>query len=237
LFAPVLESYAASTNAMERYYIQALERQRSAGLDIVYGLDGGIVPYVGDIQAISRTPGIFEYVYKQFELVSDGDQTDGRYLLRERYRPRDVALESLAFSTPQQLADSGIMKLEAPSKCGLIRLQVHIEYTKQPRIFRPSGIELNFSDGNQLIWRGVVRPLEPNQTFVTYVSPLPPEAFYKVFGQGPVQSATWDKIEYRPLQADFLGSRAARIRMSGLQCVDPQLFADASAQSQMAIAQ
>src|SRR5262249_8579932 len=37
LFAPVLETYAASTDTLELYYLRALDRQRLAGLEIVYG--------------------------------------------------------------------------------------------------------------------------------------------------------------------------------------------------------
>src|SRR5207249_7670700 len=72
-FAPVLESYAASTEALDQYYVRALDRQRRAGLEIVYGLD---IP-VGGLQATTRSPTVFEYVYKNFEIVSSGEHADG----------------------------------------------------------------------------------------------------------------------------------------------------------------
>ena len=234
-FAPVLESYAASTESLEHYYIQALERQRVKGLDIMYGLDGGVVPNIGGIQAITRTPRIFEYLYRHFELVSDEDHVDGHYELREPYQPRDVAIEELPFSTPHQLVDSGTLKLAVPSTCGLVRLQMRIDYTKNSLIFRPSAIGLSLSNGDQLVWRGSVRPQEPNQKFVTYVSPLPPETFHKVFSQGPVQSLKWDKIQYWNLPADLLGSSASRIIVETLHCLDPKKFVEATPASQMAI--
>jgi hypothetical protein len=83
------------------------------------------------------------------------------------------------------------------------------------------------------VWRGSVRPLEFGQTFVTYVSPLPPETFPKIFGSSPVQGVKWDKIEYRDLPSDPLGSRARHIQITGLDCLDPQKFAS-STPSQLA---
>jgi hypothetical protein len=234
VFAPVLESYASSTDFLQRYYIDALDRQRQAGLDIIYGTDGGVVPLLGDIQGITRTPRIFEYLYRHFELASNEDHPDGHYKLRERHPARDVTMEELQFSTPHQLINLGTFKLDAPSTCGVIRLEMQIDYTKNPRIFRPSGIELSLSDSDQLVWRGSVRPIELSQTFVTYISPLPPATFPKIFGSGPVQGVKWDKIEYRDLPSDALGSRAKHIRITGLHCLDPQKFAEGTGAPQLA---
>jgi hypothetical protein len=233
IFAPVLESYASSTDSLQRYYIDALDRQRRAGLDVIYGADGGVIPLLGGIQGITRAPRIFEYLYRNFELASNEDHPDGHYKLRERHPARDLLMEELEFSIPRQLIDSGTFKLDAPSTCGVVRVEMQINYSKNPRIFRPSGIELSFSDSDQLVWRGSVRPLELGQTFVTYVSPLPPETFPKIFGSGPVQGVKWDKIEYRDLPSDPLGSRAKHIQITGLHCLDPQKFA-ASIPAQLA---
>jgi len=224
IFAPVLESYASSTDSLERYYIDALDRQRRAGLDVVYGSEGEVVPLGEDIQGITRTPRIFEYLYRHFELANNEDHSDGHYKLRERHPARDLMTEELQFSTPHQLIDSGTFKLDAPSTCGVVRVDMQIDYSKNPRIFRPSGIELSLSDSDQLVWRGSIRPLELGQTFVTYISPLSAATFPKIFGSGPVQSTKWDKIEYRDLPSDALGTRARHIKITGLYCLDPQKF-------------
>ncbi|PYS05079.1 MAG: hypothetical protein DMG16_00820 [Acidobacteria bacterium] len=227
-FAPVLESYAASTEALEQYYVRALDRQRRAGLEIVYGLDKDLVPTVDGIQAITRSPIVFEYVYKHFEIVSNEQHTDAHYILRPRRQPRDTAMEELRFSIPRQVVDSGILKLNVPSACGLVQLETRIEYAKNPRIFRPSGIELSLSNSDRAVWQGAVRPLKPSETFVTYISPLPPQTFHKVFGEGPVQNMKWDKLEYHAFRADFLGSPATRIDVTAIRCVDPEKFVEAT---------
>ena len=227
-FAPVLESYGASTESLERYYIRALDSRRRAGLEIVYGIDGGAVSPVDGLQAITRTPVIFEYLYKHFELAGNPEHGDAHYILRPRPQPRNADVEQLKFSIPQQSEDSGILKLDAPSACGLVLLDIRIDYAKNPHVFRPSGVELSLSNSDRPVWRGSIRPLALNESFVTYVSPLPSETFHKVFGQDPVQGVKWDKIEYHASSTDMLGSRPGLIRVGAVQCVDPKRFGEAA---------
>jgi hypothetical protein len=78
------------------------------------------------------------------------------------------------------------------------------------------------------VWQGSITPIEFNQSFVTYVSPLPPETFPKVFGQGPIPSRKWNKIEYWTAPTDILGSGVERVRPESIRCVDPQKFVEAS---------
>jgi hypothetical protein len=233
-FAPVLETYGASTRSLDQYYVQGLHRQKQAGLDIVYGPDRGDVTS-GALQAITRTPAVFEYLYRHFELASREEHRDGHYILRAAYQPRDAAVEPLKFSIPQQSVGSGILKLNAPSACGLVRLDVRIEYSKYPSIFRPSGIEISLSNADEPVWKWTIMPLEPNETFVTYISPLNPAGFHKVFGQDPVNSVTWDKLEYRSLRADMMGAPASRIEIPALQCLDSQKFVDPLPNTQTAL--
>jgi hypothetical protein len=226
-FAPVLESYAASTESLERYYVRALDKRRQAGLEIVYGPDEGAAPPVGDAEAITRTPIIFEYLYKHFELAGNQERPDAHYILRPRLQPREVATEPISFSRPQQSSDSGILRLDAPSTCGLVLLEIRIDYAKNPQVFRPGGIELTFSNKDQLVWHSSIKPLAPNASFVTYVSPLPAARFHEVFSQGPVQGVQWDKIEYHASNTDLLGSRASFVHVRAAQCVDPKKFEEA----------
>jgi hypothetical protein len=223
-FAPVLESYAASTAPLEQYYVRALDSRRRAGLEIIYGPDKGAFPSGDNVQAITRTPLIFEYLYKHFELTGNEEHADGHYILRPRPQPREVLTEPLKFSIPRQLPDSGILRLDAPSTCGLVLLEIGLDYAKNPHLFRPGGIELTFTSKDQLVWQGSIKPPTPNAPFVTYISPMPPAKFHQVFGQGPVQGVQWDKIEYHALATDVLGSRASFIHMNAAQCVDPGKF-------------
>jgi len=109
-----------------------------------------------------------------------------------------------------------------------VLLEIRINYAKNPHVFRPGGIELTFSNRDQLVWQGSIKPLAPNASFVTYVSPLPPARFHQVFSEGPVQGVQWDKIEYHPSSTDMLGSRASVVHVAAGQCVDPNKFIEAA---------
>ena len=230
-FAPVLENYAASSDALEKYYLQALTRQPPRSLAVVYGPDRELASPAEDVQPITRRPDVFEYLYARFELGHGQDHTDGHYLLHEREQVRNPAREPLAFAASHELADRALLKLAAPTTCGLVRLQLRAEYGKNTFIFRPSGIELTLDDGDQHVWQGEIQPFEPNHTFATYVSPLPPGTFHKVFGEGPIQSVKWDRLEYRALPTDILGTKADHVRIESIQCLDPQKFVEASPSS------
>jgi hypothetical protein len=183
---------------------------------------------------ITQTPGIFEYLYSHFGLASTDEHADGHYILRGRESQRNISREPITFAATHELADRGVLKLAAPTTCGLMRLQLDVEYARDPFIYRPSGLELILSDGDQQVWQGVIQPPEPNHTFTTYISPLTPATFHKVFGEGSIPSVNWNKAEYRPLPSDLLGSHPDRIRIDKIQCLDPQRFADASAGSRTA---
>jgi hypothetical protein len=224
VFAPVLETYGVSTPYLEDYYVKALQRRRQAGLEILYGPDRTDDPLTGGVQAITRTPNVFEYIYKNFALVSQDVQTDGHYLLAPVDEPLPVRIEPLNFSRMPESLGSGMLKLKTPSTCGLIRVEMQLGYTRRSRFLRLSGINVYLSDGDQRVWQGSIRALEANQKFVTYISPLEPSVFHTVFGREPVRGVRWDKLEYRSAPADVLGARATQVEISGLECLDPQKF-------------
>jgi hypothetical protein len=226
LFAPVLETNGVSTPFLQDYYLGALQKQRRAGLEIVYGLDRTDDPLTGGVQAITRTPEIFEYIYRNFALASNDEHDDGHYILRPMYEPPQVTVEPLKFTTLQQSLDSGLVKLNVPSTCGLVRVEMKLGYGRNPQLFRPSGVEVRLNNGDERVWQGVIRPLEPTQTFVTYISPLQPAMFHKVFGREPFRGVQWDKFEYKSSPTDLLGSKASRVEIFSLDCLDPQKFGE-----------
>jgi hypothetical protein len=226
LFAPVLETYGVSTPFLEDYYVKALEQRRQTGLEILYGPDRTDDPLTGGVQAISRTPKVFEYIYKNFALVSEDVHANGHYALVPVSDRPPVSVEPLKFSRVQESLSSGMVRLKTPSTCGLIRVEMRLGYTRRGRYLRLGGINVTLGDGDQPVWQGSIRTLEPNQKFVTYISPLQPSAFHKVFGPGPVRGVRWDKLEYRSAPTDLLGAKATQVEIIGVECLDPQRFAE-----------
>jgi hypothetical protein len=119
-----------------------------------------------------------------------------------------------------------MLKLKTPSSCGLIRVEMRLGYTRRSSFLRLSGIDVYLSDRDKRVWQGSIRALEPNQKFVTYISPLQPSVFHKVFGRESVHGVQWDKLEYRSAPADLLGAKATQVEIFGLECVDPQKFGE-----------
>jgi hypothetical protein len=226
LFAPVMETNSVSTAFLQEYYVRGLEKQKRAGFEIVYGLDRAEDPLTGGVQAITRMPEVFEYIYKNFALVNTGEHADGHYILRPLDEPSEPVMESVKFTTLQQTLASGLVKLSLPSTCGLVRLEMKLEYDRDPKLFRPSGVEVRLKNGDESVWQGVVRPLEPNQKFSTFISPLQPAQFHKVFGREPIRGIQWDKIEYQSLPTDLLGSKASHVEIFAVDCLDPQRFGE-----------
>jgi hypothetical protein len=220
----VLETQGVSTPHLEDYYVKALERRRVAGLEILYGPDRIDDPLTGGVQAITRTPNVFEYIYRNFALVSEDVHADGHYLLAPVSAPPPAPLEPLKFSKVQESLSSGMVRLKTPSTCSLIRVEMRLGYTRRARFLRLSGIQVSLGDGDRPVWQGSIRTLEPNQRFVTYISPLQPAAFHKVFGREPVRGVRWDKLEYRSAPTDLLGAKATQVEIFGLECLDPQKF-------------
>jgi hypothetical protein len=226
LFAPVLETQSVSTPYLEDYYLKALKRQRQAGLEILYGPDRTDDSLTGGVQAITRTPNVFEYIYKNFALVSDDVHADGHYVLAPIDEPLPVSIEPLKFSKMQESLGSGMVRLATPSTCGLIRVEMQLRYTRRSHFLRLSGVQVFLSDGDQRVWQGSIRALEPNQRFVTYISPLEPSVFHKVFGAEPIRGVRWDKIEYRSAPTDLLGAKATHVEIFNVECLDPEKFGE-----------
>src|SRR5688572_2028402 len=227
LFAPVLETSGVSTPYLEDYYLKALQRRRQAGLAILYGPDRAEDSLYGGMQAITRTPNVFEYIYRNFSLASEGVHADGHYVLAPVDEPSPVRIEPLKFSKMQDSLGSGMVRLTTPSTCGLIRVEMQLAYTRRSYFLRLSGVHVSLSDGDHRVWEGSIRALEPNQRFVTYISPLESSAFHKVFGTEPVRGVRWDKLEYRSAPTDLLGAKATHVEVYGVECLDPQKFAEA----------
>jgi hypothetical protein len=224
-FPPALETYAAFTHSLERYYIDALDQRSGEGLEVA----------LADIRGITRTPEIFEYLYRHFGLVGNVDHGDGPFEIRERHELRDTTMAQLPFSTPQQLPDQGMLKLTAPTTCGIVRLEMRMEYEKDPLIFRPSGVELSLRNSGQLVWTGSTVPLQLDHSSVALVTTVPEGSLQSLFTQEPLQTPKWNTIEYSSSAADILGARARRIRIEKVQCMDPGRFVEAASTSEAAL--
>ena len=224
VFAPVLQSYSAGTEELQRFFVDRLELQRKRGLDVTYGLDDVASWPVDGIQTISRVPIIFEYLYRNFELRSIQQNENGIYLLESRSQPREIVDSDLSFEPQALMPLSGEVKLPQPVHCGLVALQVRMTYPMTLSLSKAAGIQLTFRAGNQVLQSNYLKPIEPNQPFRTYVSLTRPAEFYRFFASEPVPARAWDSIRYSSIEPDWLGVAPNRVQIQKVECVNPQVF-------------
>ena len=226
LLAPVLQSYSSGTDALQRFYVDTLERQRANGIEVVYGLDSVAAWPVDGIQAISRVPIIFDYFYRHFELTSATQNLDGHYVLHARTQPRAVHLQDLPFKANLISDRSGIVRLDQPTSCGLVRLDLKVKYSALSRFFRQSGIQVAFGRGEARTFSTPLNSPSPKEDFVTYVGLMQPSRFYQLFRNGVMVVSAWDTIRYKARPSDMFGATAQVVQVNKLECVDPALYVE-----------
>jgi hypothetical protein len=181
LLAPVFSSYNASTIALQQLYIARLESEGS-DVDIVYGADHIASPMLENIQAITRVPLIFEHLYRNFGLSTSTAFGTGFYLLRRKEKPRDLMTRAVTGDTRGIDAGRLEIRLHELASCSLVRLELSIRYSAMTYLGRPTAVDLIFHRrGKPFLKTGLVA-IEPNVPFATYVSLIPHDRFFELFG-------------------------------------------------------
>jgi hypothetical protein len=226
LLAPVLQSYLASTESLERFFNDTLEAQRPKGLDVMYAIDNVGVWPVDGVPTVTRVPLIFDYLRRNFAVVTGSDSQDGHYILEPRSTPRAVVVEDMPFSSERWSDSSGVVRLPAPTACGLIRVEMNIVPSIRKSFFRPSGVDLAFRRGNVTVLKVPVKPIELNRTFGTYIALVSPANFHKLFESTiiPIPNTVWDNVAYDRTPTDRLSARPRAVEISRIQCVDREMF-------------
>ena len=228
LLAPVLQGYAALTPSLQRFYVDAVEKQRTKGLDIIYGVDEIAAWAVDGEPTITRLPLIFEYLYTHFNIATTGSP-DGHYLLESREDPRQMAFKDLSFASERWSNSSGIAHLHEPTSCGLLRIKMTVSMSYRQYLFRPSGIELTFRREGAPILTVPVRPSEFGRPFSTYVSLINAERFHYLFQDSLIPAPSWDSLGYSRSPADKVSARPVKVELHQVECVNPQIFTEADA--------
>jgi hypothetical protein len=202
--APVLMSYNASTETLQKYYVESLDREKA--LEVVYGVDSIDSKTIDEVQAVSRTPLIFDYLYQHFRLGGKAPILEGYYLLR-----RDT-------ESPRQLVSTDV-KQSGPAECNLLRLNLEMDYPFSRHVGRPTPIELLFSKNGTPILKTTLVALKANEPFSTYVSLIPPDHFHDLFRSGPIAPTSWDKMEVTTRTSDWLGVAPSKVDVRRIECL------------------
>ena len=185
----------------------------------MYGLDGPATWPVDGVQAITRVPLIFEYLYTHFRLRSAHKYGSGWYLLSPRRVPRTrgvipVPLRAVAHGTTLATA-----VLRQPTSCGLVRLTLEARYPLTRLLGRTDGLVLAFWKGRRFVEASNAVPLETGGSFTTYVSLLPPEAFYHVYDDWLPTGPRWDRLTLGAADSGLFGVAPVDLGVRQVACM------------------
>ena len=217
MVAPVLQSFIAHTEALQRMYIQQLRREDD--LRVVYGLDALVSFPVDGVQNISRIPRIFEYLYRNFELQSSQTFDQGYYLLRPRAAPVEFQRHPLAYATDESQSARVVVQLQQPAACSLVQLTMTMRYPMMWGLTHPSPVVMQFFNDDVKLKQTNVVAVETGAAFSTYVSLLDPQEFYRIFGNAPASERTWTTLRIEPHATGPFGVSPNGVAIDAIECV------------------
>ncbi len=219
LVAPVLLAINAATEALQKYYVDALDR---AGPDteVLYAVDTIGSSPIDSVQSISRTPLIFEYLWHSYEPVPGQKSGAGFYLLRKRPRPKDLRIRELRFRT-NHAGDQGVEAiLDEPAACSTVRFDLKIRYPAARFLGRVTGLDVTFSKGSAAVLRSALVPIEISRVFSTDVSLAAPDHFIEIFGPAPPPGRIFDRVRFAPRPSDWLGWPPNQVEIVSIKCLE-----------------
>jgi hypothetical protein len=219
LFAPVFQSFNASTEALQHFYVERLQSAHP-DLTVVYGMDHIASPTVGSVQSIARVPYVFDYLYRHFRLANNAGFGRGFYLLREDGRAREFRSVEVAFDSVRGQDGAYELQPRHPHQCSLLQLTLRLHYSPARYFGRPVPAELTVFRGGQTLVQTAIVPIEPNSSFSTYVSLIPDDRFYEVFAHNGPPSVAWDKLRIAHEPSDWLGVAPSEIRVERIACLE-----------------
>ncbi len=218
LIAPVLQAHIAHTQALQQKYIEMLA-DRANALDVVYGLDFVASWPVDNVQHITRIPIIFEYLYRNFELQPPQVFNEGYFLLRPRQQSVNLPSTTLSYTIKQASGADVVLKLDDPTACSLVRLNMRLSYPFIAILGRPNALHLRFFLRDALVMQSDLVAIETGGFFTTFVSLIDAPEFYKVFGTMQNQSKEWDMLQVSPRVSGLLGVSPDRVDVGKIECI------------------
>jgi hypothetical protein len=219
MVAPILQSYAASSDHLQEQYIAALE-QESAGFDVIFGIDKLASWEVDGVQSITRTPLIFEYLYSNFRLADPNNSADGFLLLEPRTDSKVFKGSPLSFITSKD-KDNVTILLSQPAQCSLLKLTIQITYPFWILLGHASPIHMEIYSMSEMVASTNAVDLNNNEPFYTYINLLSPTDFPQVFSPTEVTRIPLDRLVISDIDGGIFGFRPTSVKVYGIECIRP----------------
>jgi hypothetical protein len=209
----------AGTAALQNYYVDALELNPS-DIDVIYGVDRIGSSPIDSVQSITRTPIIFEYLWRHYELRPDRKSGAGFYALNKRQKPKQLHVQEISFHSGNPGEGGTEARLDQPAACNVVRFDLNIRYPAASFLGRPAGLEVVFSRNGSTVQQSSLVPIEISRAFSTDVSLASPDEFIEIFGPAPPPGRVWDKVRFVPRSSDWIGWFPHRVEIVSIKCLD-----------------
>ncbi|KAB8143370.1 hypothetical protein F8S13_10150 [Chloroflexia bacterium SDU3-3] len=216
--APVLQPYSAHNSLLQSMYVH----QASAFKDttnIIYGIDFGMPDQVDNI---TRTPQIFEYIFNNFERVDDSLYKKNYFLLKPRKQP--IAFPTKAISSATEDSNNGriTINLKEPATCTLVKVRMSVRYPLTSSLGRPTplSIKLRLKGGDILERR--IPAIDVGKEFATYVYVGNAADFPSMFAHNGknADAQIFDSIQFSTTSLGFMSVPPSSFQVGGIDCID-----------------
>ena len=187
---------------------------RGNDLDVIYATESSL----DGVQAISRVPPIFEYLYRNFHLAADNEAGCRFCLLTRNPIPAVMKTQIVALQTTNTTAGLQ-MRSQTPQVCSLLKLNMEIDYSVARFFGHPIPVDMRVYRAEGAVLETRLVPVEVNQPFSTYVSLIPPDQLYTVFQHHSVAQLSWDELRLDSHSADWAGVTPSSFRIDEIKCV------------------
>ncbi len=215
--SPIIQAYSADNTLLQQYYVDQVMKVRDE-TEVVYCVNSA---QIDGVEHITRTPLIFEYLLRNFQLKTNSLYMHRCSLLAPRPAPLDLAATAEQF---QQRSNSGIEQIvfSQPSTCTLLRLKLTMTYPFTVFFGRPTPVEVQVINGSSRLPPQRVIPIEMGREFETLLYLGPSSTSYQLFDPSgkidyaePVSSLEIRNVSYGPFDV-----HPDRVQVHSLDCIN-----------------
>ena len=220
-FAPVLQTYAAHDEQLQKMYVDRLHAMRSQ-VEVVYAVDD-VSRFAGrldGVQNVSRVPIIAEYLIEHFRLKQSRVFGDGLYVLTPREQPIELQRSDLPFTVAHE-NDVITIQVSREATCTFVEPELIIDYPMTAIVGRPNSLIATVSyRGNSVASTGLVA-IEEGRPFTTLIYVGQYYAYSQVFDAHPQRDTmqAFDTITLALAPASLFTVNPTRLDITGVRCV------------------
>ncbi|MFQ3683983.1 hypothetical protein [Roseiflexus sp.] len=218
--APILQSYAALNEQLQRLYVDRLRAAQSQ-VEVIYAIEGvSNGAAIDNVQYASRLPVIVEYLIEHFHLKYDRVFSDGLYVLAPREAPIELLRRDVAF---ELVRSSDVITITADSQmCAFLEMDLMIDYPVISLAGRPRALIATFIDNGKTVLTTRLVAIEEGRPFATLVYLGQPHGFSRVFADEYHQDmvGVFDTVVIGLEPASLFSVSPSRVAVGGLRCVN-----------------